>query len=174
MHSWLWATKYPDFIDAAMPLASLPVQLAGRNRMSRKMIIDAIRNDPTWQGGEYAKQPVQGLTSALYTLTWMSSVPLQWQREAPDRDSADVFLDRRIKAALDTTDANDLLYCVSASREYDPQPLLHRITAPLVAVNSADDQVNPPELGILEEEIKKVKHGRAVVLPISSETRGHG
>jgi len=174
MHSWLWAGLYPDFIDAAMPLASLPTQIAGRNRMTRKMIMDAIRSDPTYRGGDYEQQPVHGLTAALYVLTFMSSIPLQWQKEAPDRDTADAFLDQRISAALQVTDANDLLYQVEASFDYDPRPLLGKIKAPLVAVNSADDQVNPPELGILEEEIQKVSKGRAVVLPISNATRGHG
>jgi homoserine O-acetyltransferase len=174
MHSWMWAGLYPDFVDAAMPLASLPTEIAGRNRMSRKMIIDAIREDPQYRGGNYTEQPVHGLKAAQYILTWMSSVPLQWQHDNPDRASADAFLDKRISDALQTADANDMLYYVSASEDYDPRPVLEKITAPLVAVNSADDQVNPPELGILEEGIKKVKRGRAVVLPISEETRGHG
>ncbi|KAJ6445310.1 homoserine O-acetyltransferase [Purpureocillium lavendulum] len=174
MQSWLWAGMYPDFVDAAMPLASLPTQIAGRNRMSRKMIIDAIQEDPGYDGGEYTEQPVQGLKAALNVLTWMSSVPLLWQHEAPDRDAADEFLDKRMANSLQTTDANDLLYQVSSSADYDPRPLLKNITAPLLAINSADDQVNPPELGILEEGIKEVRRGRAVVLPISEATRGHG
>jgi homoserine O-acetyltransferase len=176
MHSWLWAGLHPDFVDAAMPLASLPTEIAGRNRMSRKMIIDAIRQDPQYKGGNYrpTEQPVHGLRAAQYILTWMSSVPLQWQRDNPDRASADAFLAKRISGALETADANDMVYYVAASEDYDPRPVLDKITSPLVAVNSADDQVNPPELGILEEGIKKVKRGRAVVLPISEETRGHG
>ena len=173
MHSWLWGEMYPDFMDALMPLASLPVQLAGRNRMTRKMIMDAITSDPAYKHGEYETQPVHGLTSALYTLTFMSSVPLLWQKEAPTRDEADAFLDKRISAALEETDANDLLYNIAASRDYDPQPKLGSIKAPLVAVNSADDQVNPPELGILEREIKNVPNGKAVVLAISDATQGH-
>ncbi|RFU32871.1 hypothetical protein B7463_g3479, partial [Scytalidium lignicola] len=174
MHSWLWAGMFPDFMDAAMPLASLPTQIAGRNRMSRKMIIDAIQTDPEYKDGEYKKQPTQGIKTALYILTWMGSIPLQWQKEAPDRDSADAFLERRINNDLPNTDANDLLYQVSASYDYDPRPLLDKIKVPLLAINSADDQVNPPELGILEEGIKKVAHGRAIVFPISDATRGHG
>lgn len=173
MHSWLWGETYPDFMDALMPLASLPVQISGRNRMTRKMIIDAITTDPEYKDGEYDSQPKHGLTSALYTFTFMSSVPLQWQKEAPNRDSADAFLDKRISAALKEADANDMLYNIAASRDYDPQPQLASIKAPLIAVNSADDQVNPPELGILEREIKNVPHGKAVVLPISDKTRGH-
>ena len=174
MQSWLWSGMYPDFMDAAMPLASLPTEIAGRNRMSRKMIIDGITRDPAYRGGHYLSQPAYGLTSALYTLTWMSSIPLQWQKECPDRESADSFLERRVEAALKSTDANDLLYQVGSSFDYDPRPLLGRIKAPLLAINTADDQVNPPELKILEEEIKKVSSGRAVVLPITDETRGHG
>ena len=174
MQSWLWAGMYPDFVDAAMPLASLPTQIAGRNRMSRKMILDAIREDPRYQGGEYTEKPVHGLKAALNVLTWMGSVPLLWQHEAPDRDTADAFLDKRLEASLRTTDANDLLYQVASSSDYDPRPLLKNITAALLAINSADDQVNPPELGILEVGIKEVRRGRAVVLPISEATRGHG
>ena len=141
--------------------------------MFRKMILDGIRNDPQWRGGEYEEQPY-GLVAALYVLTFMSSIPLQWQKDAPDKDSADAFLEKRITAALDSTDANDLSYQVDASHDYEPRPNLGRIKAPLMAVNSADDQVNPPELGILEKEIRKVVKGRAVVLPISDKTMGHG
>ncbi|KAL1841942.1 hypothetical protein VTK73DRAFT_3341 [Phialemonium thermophilum] len=158
-----------------MPLASLPAPIAGRNRMTRKMIVDAIRSDPSWRGGDYGDtQPTQGLTTALYVLTWMGSCPLQWQKECPDAASADAFLDRRVQEGLRTTDANNLLYQVASSADYDPRPLLGRIAAPLTAVNSADDQVNPPELGLLEAGIGQVAGGRAVVLPISDETRGHG
>lgn len=173
MQTWLWGEAYPDFMDALMPLASLPIQISGRNRMFRKMIIDSIRSDPEWKEGEYIEQP-GGLVSALYVLTFMSSIPLQWQKEAPDRDSADAFLDQRITAGVSDTDANDLLYNVDASYDYSPRSMLSTIKAPLLAVNSADDQVNPPELGILEDRIKDVPNGRAVVLPISDATRGHG
>jgi homoserine O-acetyltransferase len=173
MHTWLWGEKYPDFMDALMPLASLPVQIAGRNRMMRKMFMDAIRNDPEWNHGEYTHQP-RGLVDALHILLIMGSSPLQWQKEAPDRDSADKFLDERIAKMMQQDDANDCLYQVDASRDYDPRPRLAAIKAPLLAVNSADDQINPPELGILEREIKHVAHGRAVIIPISDATRGHG
>lgn len=172
MQSWVWGETYPDFMDALMPLASLPMQISGRNRMFRKMIIDSIRTDPEWNDGEYTKQP-RGLVTALYVLTFMSSIPLQWQKEAPDRDSADEFLDKRMALTTSTTDANDLLYNVDASHDYDPLSKLNTIKAPLIAINSADDQVNPPELGILEREIHKVPNGRAVVLPISDTTMGH-
>lgn len=174
MQTWLWAGMYPDFTDAAMALASLPTEIAGRNRMSRRMIIDSITGDPAYAGGDYERQPVQGLRAALHSLTWMSSVPLLWQRECPDRESADAFLEQRVRRALESADANDMLYHFSSSEDYDPRPLLGGIRVPLLAVNSADDQVNPPELGILEEGIRAVERGRAVVLPISDQTRGHG
>ncbi len=175
MHSWLWGEAYPDFMDALMPLASLPVQIAGRNRVTRKMAMDAIRNDPAWMNGEYKTQPpVQGLTTAIDVLLWMGSAPLYWQSQYPTRDAADKYLDEQMKSRMRTTDANDLLYQFDSSRNYNPQPKLGSIKAPLLAVNSADDQVNPPELGILEREIKNVPHGRAIVLPITADTRGHG
>lgn len=173
MHTWVWGEKYPDFMDALMPLASLPVQIAGRNRMMRRMVLDPIRNDPEWNNGEYKSQP-RGLTTAIYTLLFMTSSPLQWQKQAPTRESADRFFDDMVRRRLAQTDANDMLYAFDASRDYDPAQNLERIKAPLIAVNSADDQVNPPELGILEREIKRVKRGQYVLIPISDRTRGHG
>lgn len=173
MHTWLWGEKYPDFMDALLPLASLPVQIAGRNRMTRRMVIDSIRNDPEWNNGEYKSQP-RGLTAAIYTLLFMTSSPLQWQNQAPTRDAADRFFDDMVCRQLARTDANDMLYAFDASRDYDPAPNLESIKAPLMAINSADDQVNPPELGILEREIKRVKRGQYVLIPISDKTRGHG
>ena len=173
MHTWLWGETYPDFMDALMPLASLPVQIAGRNRMMRRMVIDSIRNDPEWKGGEYAAPP-RGLASAVYTLLFMVSSPLQWQTAAPTREAADRFFDEQVQARLRGVDANDMLYQFEASSDYDPAPDLEKIQAPLTAVNSADDQVNPPELGILEREIRRVKRGAYVLIPTSDETRGHG
>jgi homoserine O-acetyltransferase len=173
MHTWLWGEIQPDFMDALLPLASLPVQISGRNRMMRRMVIDSIRDDPDWKGGEYGTQP-HGLTTAVYTLLFMVSSPLQWQKAAPTREAADRFFDEQVQARLKGADANDMLYHFDASRDYDPGPALETIRAPLVAINSADDQVNPPELGILEREIRRVPHGRAVLLPISDLTRGHG
>jgi homoserine O-acetyltransferase len=174
MHSWLWGEMYPDFMDAIMPLASLPVEIAGRNRFFRRMVIDGIKNDPAWQNGEYKTPPVQGLTAAIYTLTFMTSSPLQMQKQMPTRAAADASFDQRMKAQLASTDANDMLYQFDSSRDYDPAPKLEMIKAYLLAVNSADDQVNPPELGIMEKEIKRVTNGRFVMIPISDETRGHG
>jgi len=174
MHSWLWGEKYPDFMDALMPLASLPVQISGRNRMMRRMVIDSIKNDPEWNNGDYKQQPACGLTSAIYTLLFMTSSPLQQYKQAPTRDAADKMFDNLVRSQLSRADANDMLYAFDASRDYDPAPDLEKIKAPLIAINSADDQVNPPELGIVEKEIKRVKRGRYVLIPISDKTRGHG
>ena len=174
MHSWMWAEMYPDFMDAAMPLASLPIEISGRNRFFRRMVIDPIKNDPDWQDGEYKNEPVRGLTTALYTLMMMTSSPLQMQKQMPSKAAADTAFDQRIRQMLSSYDANDMLYAFDASRDYDPEPNLEKIATRLLAVNSADDQVNPPELGVMEKEIKRVKNGRFVLLPITDETRGHG
>jgi homoserine O-acetyltransferase len=173
MHTWLWGQTYPDFMDCLMPLASLPAEIAGRNRMMRRMIIDAIRTDPDWRDGDYAAQP-RGLLTAIYILLFMVSSPKQWQLDAPTRAAADQFLADRVQDYLGRLDANDMLYAYAASEDYDPFPGLGRITAPLLAINSADDQVNPPELGLMEAGIKQVARGRYVLLPISDDTRGHG
>ena len=173
MHTWLWAEEHPAFMDAAMPLACQPVQIAGRNRMARKMIMDSIRDDPGWMGGDYKQQPA-GLRSAIYVLLFLVSSPLQMQKNYPTRQQADAFLDNFVKREVGALDANDTLYAFDASRNYDPSPKLDQITAPVMFVNSADDQVNPPELGIAQREIKKVKRGHFVLLPISDQTRGHG
>jgi homoserine O-acetyltransferase len=173
MQTWLWGETYPDFMDALMPLASLPAEIAGRNRMMRRMVTDSIRGDPEWLGGEYKRQP-RGLTSAIYTLIFMVSSPLQWQKQAPTREAADKLFDQLVASYQKQFDANDMLYQFDASRDYDPAPELEKIRAPLVAVNSADDQVNPPELGIMEREIGRVRRGRYVLIPTSGETRGHG
>jgi homoserine O-acetyltransferase/O-succinyltransferase len=172
MHTWMWGETYPDFMDALMPLASLPAAIAGRNRMMRRMVIDSIRNDPEWDNGDYETQP-RGLVPAIYTLIFMVSVPLKWQLQAPTRDAADALFDGLVKEYLGRSDANDMLYCFDASRDYDPLPDLEKIKAPLTAVNSADDQVNPPELGIMEPAIKRVKRGRYVLVPIGETTEGH-
>jgi homoserine O-acetyltransferase len=172
MQTWMWGEMYPDFMDALMPLASAPVEIAGYNRMRRKMIIDVIRTDPDWKDGEYLKQP-RGLTAAAYLLLTMGAAPLYLQSQAPTRQAADALLAKQVDERLPKMDANDFLYSVEASEDYDPSAKLESIKAPLVAVNSADDQVNPPELGILEREIKRVKRGRFVLLPITDETRGH-
>lgn len=173
MQTWLWGICYPDFMDFLAPLASLPAEIAGRNRMIRKMIMDSIRQDPAWKNGEYAEQP-PGLVNAAHLLLIMTSCPLQWQKEAPTRAQADASLAERLRQAVGALDANDMLYQFAASEDYNPAPDLERIQAPLLAINSADDQVNPPELGIMEAAMPKLKRGRYVLLPISEKTRGHG
>ena len=174
MHSFVWGETFPSFMDALMPLACLPVQIAGRNRIWRKMVMDAIRNDPEWKSGEYSAEPQQALRTALDLLLIAGSAPLYVQKTYPTRDAADEGLEDYFKARSAALDANDLLYAVNASRNYDPSPQLEKITAPAMYINSADDFINPPELGIAEREIKKVKDGRFVLVPISEETRGHG
>jgi homoserine O-acetyltransferase len=173
MHTWLWGELHPGFMDALMPLASLPTQISGRNRVWRRMILDAIRFDPAWRNGDYQAQP-PSLRTAAEMLFFMSSNPRLRQQEAPTRAGADAVLDAFVAGILKTEDANDVFYAVDASRDYDPGPALEQITAPLLAVNSADDLINPPELGALEREIRRVPHGRAVILPLSDRTRGHG
>ncbi len=173
MHTWLWGESHPDFMDALMPLASLPSQISGRNRVWRRMIIDAIRTDPQWHNGNY-ETPPHGLRLTAEVLYFMSNNPVQRQKEAPTLAQADKLLDAYVESATKHMDANDVLYAVEASRDYDPAPLLERIQAPLLAVNFADDLINPPELGILEKEIRRVKRGKAIVMPMTDRTRGHG
>jgi homoserine O-acetyltransferase len=173
MHSWLWAERYPDAIDGVVPLACIPTQIAGRNRTWRRMIIDDIRTDPDWKGGDYASQP-RGLRAALELLFIAGSAPLVLQRVAPTRDSADAYITRWLDTRFAETDATDLLYQVDASRDYDPSPALDRIAVPVLAINSADDFINPPELGLMEHLIPKVKRARYVLIPTSERTRGHG
>jgi homoserine O-acetyltransferase len=173
MHTWLWGELHPDFMDALMPLASLPTQISGRNRAWRRMVIDAIRNDPGWEGGEYKTQP-PSMRTAAEMLWFMSSNPVLRQKDASTLAKTDEVLDKFVEQILKTDDANDVLYAIEASHDYDPGPTLEKIQAPLLAVNSADDLINPPELGILEQEIKRVPNGRAIVIPFSDKTRGHG
>ena len=173
MHTWLWGEKYPDFMDALMPLASVPMQISGRNRVWRRVIIDAIRNDPEWQGGNYTKQP-QSLRTASQMLWLVSSNPAIRSRNAPTLADADREIDAFVAQHMRTDDANNVLYTFEASADYDPGPGLEKIKAPLIAVNSADDLVNPPEIGVLEREITRVPHGRAVIIPFSDKTAGHG
>lgn len=173
MQAWVWGERYPGFMDALMPLASLPTQVAGRNRAWRRVVIDAIRNDPQWQGGDYRVQP-QSLRTGLQMLYFMGSNPALRQQQSPTLAGTDQVLDAYVAAGLKDTDATDLVYQLEASQDYDPNPDLEKIRVPLMAVNTADDMINPPELGILEREIKRVPQGSAVVLPFSPDTRGHG
>src|SRR6187551_3629665 len=167
MQTWMWGERHPEFMDALMPLASLPVQISGRNRVWRKTIIDAIRNDPAWNGGNYSAQP-PSLSTAASLIFFMGSNPVLRQEQMPTLAKADEVLAESLANAMRTQDANDVLYQVSASFDYDPQPALESIRAPLIAINSADDLINPPELGILEREIKRVKRGEAIVIPLSA------
>src|SRR5579859_531309 len=174
MHSWVWGETYPDFMDALMPLACLPVQIAGRNRLWREMVIEGIRQDPDWKNGEYSTEPRAALQISADFLVVAGSAPLLMQKNLPTRDAADKYLDDSVKRITATLDANDLLYAVNASRNYDPSAQLEKIKVPVMFVNSADDFINPPGLGIAEREAKRLKNGRFVLLPISDETRGHG
>jgi homoserine O-acetyltransferase/O-succinyltransferase len=173
MHTWLWGELHPDFMDALIPLASLPTQISGRNRAWRRTVIDAIRNDPAWEGGEYKTQP-PSLRTAAKMLWFMSSNPVLRQKDAPSLAKTDEVLDKFVEQIVKTDDANDVLYALEASHDYDPGPNLEKIQVPLLAINFADDLINPPELGILEREIKRLPHGRAIVIPFSDKTRGHG
>ncbi len=172
MQTWMWGYLHSGMVEALMPLASLPVQIAGRNRMLRRMAGDAIRTDPAWHAGDYETQP-PGLTTAIYVLLLMVSAPARWQHEAPTAAEADALFERMVSEYRATLDANDLLYQIEASRDYDPAPHLEQIAAPLLAINFADDLVNPPELGVLEREIRRVSKGQALVIPASEQTHGH-
>jgi len=174
MHSWVWGETYPEFMDALMPLACLPMQIAGRNRLWRKMIIDGIGHDPDWKNGDYTTEPRAALEISADFLLIAGSAPLVMQKNLPTREAADKFLDDSMKRITATLDANDFLYALSASRDYDPSSKLETIKAPVMFVNSADDFINPPELGIAEQEIKRVPRGKFVLIPISDQTHGHG
>ena len=173
MHTWVWGETYPDFMDALMPMASLPAQISGRNRVWRRLIMDAIRGDPEWRNGDYQTQP-PGMRIALEMSYFMGNNPVHRLKESPTLAAADEALDRYVTERLPTADANDYLYAFQASYDYDPGPDLEKIKAPLLAINTADDLINPPELRVLEREVKRVKHGKAVVIPLSDQTVGHG
>ncbi|MDE2163736.1 MAG: alpha/beta fold hydrolase [Alphaproteobacteria bacterium] len=173
MHSFIWGEAYPDFVDGLMPLACLPIEIAGRNRIWRKMLIDGIENDPAWDNGDYKTEPKMGLRVAIDMLVMAGSAPVLMQKEYPTRAAADKFLADFTAKELAGLDADDLLYQVDSSRNYDPSSKLGAIKAHVMWVNSADDFINPPELGIAQTEVKKIKHGRFVLIPISDKTHGH-
>src|SRR5258706_1240290 len=173
MHTFMWGEAFPDFADALMPLACRPVQISGRNRLWRNLVLQAIRTDPEWQQGEYKSEPLGALRTAAGLLMIAGSAPIQMQLALPTRDAADQFLEKFMQRELEELDANDLLYQVGASRDYDPASGLENIKVPLWQINSADDFINPPELGIAEREIKRVKSGHFVLLPASDQTNGH-
>jgi homoserine O-acetyltransferase len=174
MHTWLWLESYPGFVDAAMPLACLPAPIAGRNRLWRDLVMDSIRTDPQWLQGEYRSEPMSALRAAAGFLLIAGSAPIQMQIALPTHDAADEFLKVYMDRKVADLDANDLLYQVNASRDYDPSGALDKISAPVMWINSADDFINPPELGIAEREVKKIKGARFVLLPASEQTHGHG
>jgi homoserine O-acetyltransferase len=173
MHAWVWGETYPDFMDALVPLACQTVPLAGQNRMMRKMVMNAITSDPDYKNGEYTTQ-LHGMVEAEDILLLMGASPLQLQKNYPTREKAEAYLEQREKSGIATTDPNDMLYYFNASRNYNPDPDLEKIKAKVLYINSADDRINPPELGLAEQEIKRVKDGRFILLPITDQTRGHG
>lgn len=173
MHAWMFAETYPDFLDAAMPLACAPVPIAGKNRLFRKIIIDAIRSDPGYDGGDYTQQP-GSLRTVAGIMLLIGRGPLDFYRENPTREQADAALERAEAHGITNLDANNTIYAFEASRNYDPSPKLDQIKAAVMFVNSADDPINPPEMPFAEEQIKKVKRGKFVLIPTSEQTRGHG
>ena len=173
MQTWIWAQKYPGFMDVAVPMASLPTEMSGRNWMMRRLIIDSIKNDPEWMNGNYTKQPRSAQFASVFYATAANGGNQALMSAAPNRAKADAMLDQRLAAAY-TGDANDHLYQWDSSRDYNPSPGLEKISATLLAINSADDERNPPELGILDKEIKRVKNGRVLLIPASDKTAGHG
>ena len=174
MQAFVWGEAYPGFADALMPLACLPVPIAGRNRMMRYMAIENIENDPAWQHGEYKTEPEEGLRTANEMLLIMGSAPRVQQKAAPTRDAAEKYVDKYLDRVGDATDANNMIYYLDASRNYDPSQNLAKITVPVMYINSADDFINPPELGIAEKMVKQMPHAQFVLLPITDQTRGHG
>jgi len=174
MHAFVWGETHPAFADGLMPLACLPVPIAGRNRFWRKMLMEAIVNDPAWQGGDYKEEPREALRTASGLLTLAGAAPLPFQLANPTPAQADKLLEERVANDLKTLDANDLLYQVNSSRNYDPSAKLGTITAPVMWVNSADDFINPPELGIAEQKVKEIKRGEFTLVPLSANTHGHG
>jgi homoserine O-acetyltransferase/O-succinyltransferase len=174
MHGCMWAETWPDAARAVMPLACLPGEIAGRNRLWRKMAIDAIERDPGYQGGNYTAQPTQGIAAAQQLLMLAGAAPLPMQLAYPTREAVEAYLARELPTRIAPIDANDLIYALQASRTYDPSKGLERITAPMTWVNSADDFINPPELGLAEPAAKRVRNGRFVLIPASKDTKGHG
>jgi homoserine O-acetyltransferase len=174
MQSFVWGETFPQFADALAPFACLPVELAGRNRMWRYMAMESIKHDPAWQNGEYTTEPVEGLRGANDLILIAGSAPLQMQKNFPTRAQAEAYVDRVLTASIAHTDANDFLYYVNASRNYNPEPKLGTITAPVLWINSVDDFINPPELGIAEKLVARMPHAKFILIPISDATRGHG
>ncbi len=173
MQTWVWGVKYPDFMDALVPMASLPAEMSSRNWMMRRLITDGIRNDPEWNNGNYMVQPRAARVNSVFYGIATNGGTLAYQKLAPTREAADKLLNDRLAAPF-TADANDVLYQWDASGDYNPAPGLDRIQATVLAINSADDEKNPPETGIMERELKRVKSGRLLLIPGSEDTSGHG
>jgi homoserine O-acetyltransferase/O-succinyltransferase len=173
MQTWLWGEEHPDFMDLLVPMGCQPGQISGRNRMWRKMMIELIRTDPEWHGGDYTTQP-RSLKFAKGIFYLMGGNSILRQEQGPTLKQADEFFEREITTLVARMDANDYLYAIESSHDYDPEPGLEKIRASILAINFADDYINPPELGILERAIKRVRNGRALVIPMSAETLGHG
>jgi homoserine O-acetyltransferase len=173
METWIFATKYPGFMDIAVPMACLPTEMSGRNWMLRRLITDSIRNDPEWKGGDYTQQPRSAKFASVFFGIATNGGNQALHKAAPTREKADRLLDARLAAPF-AADANDVLYQWDSSRDYNPSPGLERIVATVLAINAADDERNPPELGLLDREIKRVKNGRALLIPASESTSGHG
>jgi homoserine O-acetyltransferase/O-succinyltransferase len=173
MHTWIWAQKYPAFMDVAVPMASVPTEMAGRNWMMRRLIIDAIHSDPEWMNGNYTTQPRSLQFASVFYGIATSGGNQALYKAAPTREKADELLNQRLSAPF-RGDANNYLYQWEASLDYNASPGLERIQAALLAINSADDESNPPELGLLDREITRVKNGRVLLIPGSDETAGHG
>jgi homoserine O-acetyltransferase len=173
MHAWIWGVTHPDYMDILVPMASQPTEMASRNWMMRRMLIDSVRNDPDWKNGNYETQPRSLRAANVFFAIATNGGTLAYQRMAPTREKADKIVDERLAAPF-TADANDTLYQWSSSRDYNPAPGLERITATLLAINAADDERNPPETGFMERELKRVKNGKLLLIPASEETRGHG
>jgi homoserine O-acetyltransferase len=173
MHAWIWGVMYPELMDALVPMASQPTEMSSRNWMMRRMLIDAIRNDPDWNNGDYTTQPRSLRVANVFYGIATSGGTLAYQQMAPTRELADKLLDDRLSAPFGA-DANDFLYQWDASRDYNPAPGLERIQAAVLAINSADDERNPPETGIMERELKRIKNARLYLIPASADTRGHG
>lgn len=174
MQGFVWGETYPDFMDALAPFACLPVEIAGRNRMMRYMAIEDIKLDPAWMGGEYKTEPQDGLRGANEMLLVMGSSPLQMQKQEPTRQQAEQYVDHYLERTIAATDANNMIFYLNASRNYNPEAKLESIKAPVLWINSADDFINPPELGIAQKLVKRIPHGRFILLPITDQTRGHG
>jgi homoserine O-acetyltransferase len=173
MHAWIWGVTHPGFMDALVPMASQPTEMSSRNWMMRRLIIDSIRNDPDWKDGNYTAQPKSAQFASVFFGIGTNGGNLALQKAAPTRDAADKLLDARLKAPF-RGDANDVLYQWDSSRDYNPSPKLERIEAAVLAINAADDERNPPETGIMERELKRLKNGKLLLIPASESTAGHG